>query len=109
MRTVVIVIDDNSPDGTAKIAESVSSRLGGIEVVRRRGARGYAAATKDAMQIALGQGYEVIATVEMPINYVDRAYGDSKMNTRIMRESMLLVTRWGIALRTGLGLKHLPR
>jgi dolichol-phosphate mannosyltransferase len=47
--------------------------------------------------------------IEVPINYVDRAYGDSKMNTKIMRESMLLVTRWGIALRTGIGRKHLPR
>jgi len=46
--------------------------------------------------------------VEVPINYVDRAYGDSKMNTKIMRESMLLVTRWGIALRTGIGRRHLP-
>jgi hypothetical protein len=46
---------------------------------------------------------------EMPINYVDRAFGDSKMNTRIMRESMVLVTGWGIALRTGIGRKHLPR
>ena len=47
--------------------------------------------------------------VESPIVYVDRAFGESKMNTRIMRESMVLVTRWGIALRTGIGRKHLPR
>ena len=47
--------------------------------------------------------------VESPIVYVDRAFGDSKMNTRIMRESMVLVTRWGFALRTGIGRKHLPR
>jgi len=26
-----------------------------------------------------------------------------------MRESMLLVTRWGLALRLGIGRKHLPR
>jgi len=31
------------------------------------------------------------------------------MNLRIMRESMLLVTRWGLALRLGIGRKHLPR
>jgi len=47
--------------------------------------------------------------VESPIVYVDRAFGESKMNTRIMRESMMLVTRWGFALRTGIGRKHLPR
>jgi dolichol-phosphate mannosyltransferase len=216
--TDILVVDDNSPDGTAKLAESVASQLGSIKVINRTGKRGYAAASREAMQSAIGGGYEVIATMdadfshdplvleqliaqvvngsslvigsryvaggkvtnwslfrrvlskwgnlytafclrlkikdctsgfraysakgltqinlgnltadgyafltemafvisrnglgkvtEMPINYVDRAFGDSKMNTRIMRESMLLVTRWGIALRTGIGRKHLPR
>ena len=47
--------------------------------------------------------------VEVPIIFHDRKYGKSKMNGRIIRESMLLVTRWGIALRMGIGRKHLPR
>jgi dolichol-phosphate mannosyltransferase len=213
----ILVVDDNSPDGTSQIANDVSERLGQIKVINRTGKRGYAAASRDAMRVAIGDGYEVVATmdadfshdpavlgrlvsridintalvigsryvaggqvtnwslfrrllsrwgnlytafclklrikdctsgfraysakhlaqinlteltadgyafltetafiisrkklgvVEVPINYVDRAFGDSKMNTRIMRESMLLVTRWGIALRTGIGRKHLPR
>jgi dolichol-phosphate mannosyltransferase len=69
-------------------------------------ADGYAFLTELAFVISRNNLGEV---VEVPINYVDRAYGDSKMNTKIMRESMLLVTRWGIALRTGIGRKHLPR
>ena len=216
--TDILVIDDNSPDGTAQIAETVAQQLGSIKVLNRTGKRGYAAASREAMQSALNAGYEIIATMdadfshdplvleqltaqvangsslvigsryvasgkvtnwslfrralsklgnlytafclrlkikdctsgfraysakslaqinlgnltadgyafltemafvisrnglgkvtELPINYIDRAFGDSKMNTRIMRESMLLVTRWGIALRTGIGRKHLPR
>ena len=50
-----------------------------------------------------------VKIVEVPIIFHDRKYGKSKMNGRIIRESMLLVTRWGIALRTGIGRKHLPR
>jgi len=46
--------------------------------------------------------------VKSPIVYIDRAFGESKMNTRIMCESMVLITRWGFALRTGIGRKHLP-
>ena len=216
--TDILVVDDNSPDGTSQIALRVADQLGRIKVLTRTGKRGYAAASRDAMRAAIDDGYEVVATmdadfshdpkileiiatrvnestalvigsryvaggqitnwplfrrllsrwgnlytafclrlkikdctsgfraysakslkqiklaeltadgyafltemafvisrneigsvVEVPINYVDRAYGDSKMNTKIMRESMLLVTRWGIALRTGIGRKHLPR
>ena len=216
--TNILVVDDNSPDGTSQIAKNVADQLGQIKVMTRSANRGYAAASRDAMRAAISDGYEVIATmdadfshdpavleqltsrinestalvigsryvaggqvtnwslfrrllsrwgnlytafclklnikdctsgfraysaksltyinlaeltadgyafltemafvisrnslgdvVEVPINYVDRAFGDSKMNTKIMRESMLLVTRWGIALRTGIGRKHLPR
>ena len=214
----ILVVDDNSPDGTSTIANEVADRLGQVKVMTRTANRGYAAASRDAMRAAISDGYEVIATmdadfshdpvvleqlvsrvndntvlvigsryvadgqvtnwplfrrllsrwgnlytafclnlkindctsgfraysakvltqinlaeltadgyafltemafvisrnnlgevVEVPINYVDRAFGDSKMNTKIMRESMLLVTRWGIALRTGIGRNHLPR
>ena len=216
--TDILVVDDNSPDGTSQIAQTVATQLGKITVMTRTGKRGYAAASRDAILAAIADGYEIVATMdadfshdplvleqliaqvangsslvigsryvadgkvtnwslfrrilskcgnlytafclrlkikdctsgfraysakslaqinlgnltadgyafltemafvisrndlgkvtEMPINYVDRAFGDSKMNTRIMRESMLLVTRWGIALRTGIGRKHLPR
>ena len=216
--TDILVVDDNSPDQTAKIAETLAAKLGSIKVINRTGRRGYAAASRDAMLAAINDGYDVIATmdadfshdpkvltklislvnsdtalvigsryvpgggvtnwslfrrvlskwgnsytafclrlkikdctsgfraystaslkeidlsnlkadgyaflsemafvisrkklgsiVESPIVYVDRAFGESKMNTRIMRESMVLVTRWGIALRTGSGRKYLPR
>ena len=216
--TDILVVDDNSPDGTSQIAQTVATQLGKITVMTRTGKRGYAAASRDAILAAIADGYEIVATMdadfshdplvleqliaqvangsslvigsryivggeitnwplfrrllsrwgnrytafclrlkikdctsgfraysakslaqinlgdltadgyafltemafvisrnglgkvtELPINYVDRAYGDSKMNTRIMRESMVFVTRWGIALRTGIGRKHLPR
>ena len=34
--------------------------------------------------------------VEHPITFVDREYGTSKMSGRIVAESMLLVTAWGV-------------
>ena len=216
--TDILVVDDNSPDGTSQIAQTVAAQLGKITVMTRTGKRGYAAASREAMLASINDKYDVIATmdadfshdpkvlpklislvnsdmalvigsryvpgggvtnwplfrrilsrwgnlytafclrlknkdctsgfraysakslaqinlagltadgyaflsemvfvishkklgaiVESPIVYVDRAFGDSKMNTQIMRESMLLVTRWGLALRTGIGRKHLPR
>jgi dolichol-phosphate mannosyltransferase len=35
--------------------------------------------------------------METPIVFADRRYGQSKMSGRIIVESMLLVTRWGIS------------
>jgi dolichol-phosphate mannosyltransferase len=43
--------------------------------------------------------------VETPIIFRDRTSGKSKMSLRIMVESMMLVTRWGIGDR----LKRLTR
>lgn len=36
---------------------------------------------------------------EVPITFVDRAYGTSKMSVRIMAESLTLVTAWGLRER----------
>ena len=68
--------------------------------------QGYAFQSEIIFRASMRGGGDI---VEAPIIFNDRKYGTSKMNTRIMRESMVLVTRWGIALRTGIGRKHLPR
>jgi dolichol-phosphate mannosyltransferase len=88
------------------------------------GFRGYTARSMRKIEIlkTISQGYAFASEtlfrasmrgekqiVEVPIIFHDRKYGKSKMNAKIIRESMLLVTRWGIALRTGIGRKHLPR
>ena len=38
-----------------------------------------------------------LAVREVPITFVEREYGDSKMSGGIVLESILLVTKWGIA------------
>ena len=45
---------------------------------------------------ALKAGFRV---VEVPITFVEREYGDSKMNQRIVIEALLRTTAWGIAHR----------
>lgn len=55
-------------------------------------AEGYAFLT-ELLRRAQFQGR---AVVEVPIRFVDRHYGDSKMSSRIIAESMLLVTGWGV-------------
>ncbi|AKT51889.1 polyprenol monophosphomannose synthase [Arsenicicoccus sp. oral taxon 190] len=42
-----------------------------------------------------------LAIREVPITFVEREIGDSKMNGDIVRESMLRITRWGLSHRGG--------
>lgn len=210
--TDILVVDDNSPDGTGELAEKVADDLGCIDVLHRPGKEGLGVAYREGFARALAQGYEVIVqmdcdfshdpaavgqlvaavvdgadcavgsryvpggstpnwplyrrllsrwgnrytsamlqldiadatggfrayraetlraihvettrsngyafmselahrmalaglrVVEVPITFVDRAFGTSKMSVRIMTESMIVVTRWGTAAR----LRHRP-
>lgn len=42
-----------------------------------------------------------LRVVEVPITFVEREFGDSKMSQRIVREAMQQVTRWGLRARLG--------
>jgi dolichol-phosphate mannosyltransferase len=56
------------------------------------GAEGYAFLTELVRRL-VAQGFRVMET---PIIFRDRRDGDSKMSGRIIVESMLLVTGWGV-------------
>ena len=58
-------------------------------------AEGYAFLTE--LVVRLARRNRTIA--EVPILFVDRELGTSKMSGRIIAESMMLVTRWGLAHR----------
>ncbi|MFM8664244.1 MAG: glycosyltransferase, partial [Acidimicrobiaceae bacterium] len=51
--TDILVVDDNSPDGTSQIAKEAADRLGRIKVMTRTSKRGYAAASRDGMRAAI--------------------------------------------------------
>ena len=51
----------------------------------------------DLARRAIAAGYTV---TEVPIEFIERERGDSKMSGRIVAEAMLLTTRWGLAKRT---------
>lgn len=65
--------------------------LAGIDAASTR-AEGYAFLTELVRRL-VRRGYRVM---ESPIVFADRRYGTSKMSSRIIVESMALVTKWGI-------------
>lgn len=51
----IIIIDDNSPDGTADIAEELSNTYKNIKVVRRPKKGGISSAVQDGLKVASGE------------------------------------------------------
>jgi len=79
-------------DATSGFRAYRSGALRGIEPGSTT-AEGYAFLTELVRRL-VRRGHEV---AEVPITFRDRERGTSKMSGRIIVESMLLVTRWGVA------------
>jgi dolichol-phosphate mannosyltransferase len=60
----VMVVDDNSPDGTGKIAEELASADPAVSVVHRAEKGGLGAAYKHGFRVALDAGYDVIGEMD---------------------------------------------
>ena len=65
----ILVLDDNSPDGTADIAERVGAELGQIEVLRRPEKRGLGNAYRAGFAIGIARGYEVICQIDADLSH----------------------------------------
>lgn len=72
----VIVADDNSPDGTGKLAEEVAEEIGRIEVLHRPGKAGLGAAYRHGFRYAIDQGYEAVCQMDADFSHDPRALPD---------------------------------
>jgi dolichol-phosphate mannosyltransferase len=60
----VLVVDDNSPDGTGKIAEELAAADDHVGVVHRTEKGGLGAAYKHGFRVALDEGFDVIGEMD---------------------------------------------
>jgi dolichol-phosphate mannosyltransferase len=65
----VLIVDDNSPDGTGALAESTAAELGQIKVLHRPGKQGLGSAYRNGFQIALDEGYEIIVSMDIDFSH----------------------------------------
>ena len=65
----IFVVDDNSPDGTSRVAESLASRFGNISVITRSGKGGLGTAVRVGMESALAQGCTHIMTMDADLSH----------------------------------------
>ena len=69
----VLVVDDNSPDGTAAAAEAVAVRLGRISVLRRPGKGGLGSAYRAGFAWGRARGYDVFVEMDADLSHDPRA------------------------------------
>ena len=118
----VLVVDDNSPDGTGTLADELAAEDAHIHVLHRTEKKGLGAAYIAGFRWALdeglrriglenlqSQGYSFqvdltvralragLVVIELPITFVQRALGSSKMNGVIVVEALWRVTLWGLS------------
>lgn len=60
----VLIVDDNSPDGSGRIAESLRERDGGVTVLHRPGKLGLGTAYVAGFQRGLERGYPLLLEVD---------------------------------------------
>ena len=88
----LIIVDDNSPDGTGRIADELAAADERIYVVHRRGKAGLGTAYLAGFEAALDQGYDTI--VEMGADGSHQPEELPKLLTALAGADIVLGSRW---------------
>jgi len=72
----VLVVDDNSPDGTGELADRIAKEDERVHVMHRPGKLGLGSAYLDAFRWGLDQGYEVILEMDTDLSHDPRYLPD---------------------------------
>jgi dolichol-phosphate mannosyltransferase len=65
----VLVVDDNSPDGTGRVADRLAAELDGVEVIHRAFKAGLGPAYIDGFRRALGAGAELVLQMDADFSH----------------------------------------
>ena len=68
-RADILVVDDNSPDGTAALAQAVAGELGQIDVLVRPRKDGLGNAYRHGFQVGMDRGYEVLMQMDADLSH----------------------------------------
>lgn len=72
----LLIVDDNSPDGTARIAEGLAEEMGTVEVLNRPAKTGLGHAYLAGFDHALARGAELIFEMDADFSHDPRYLGD---------------------------------
>ena len=60
----VLIVDDNSPDGTANIVEELQKHYANLHLIKRQGKDGLGSAYKEGYKWAISNGYNVVIQLD---------------------------------------------
>jgi dolichol-phosphate mannosyltransferase len=72
----ILLIDDNSPDGTGRLADELRKKLPEIHVIHRPGKLGLGTATLAAMQYAIEHDYDYLLNLDADFSHPPRFIPD---------------------------------
>ena len=67
--TDVLVVDDNSPDGTGELAEAAGAELGRIDVLHRPAKQGLGSAYREGFARVLADDYDVVVSMDADFSH----------------------------------------
>jgi len=65
----VLVVDDNSPDGTATVVQNIARKDSRVQVICRTTERGYGSATIAGMRYGIDNGFEALLTLDADFSH----------------------------------------
>jgi len=72
----ILIVDDNSPDGTGEIADGLAEELDAVEVLHRPGKNGLGRAYLAGFERALAGGAELVIEMDADFSHDPRYLGD---------------------------------
>jgi len=72
----ILVVDDNSDDGTADLAAAEAARLGNVEVLRRPAKSGLGSAYRAGFTVGIERGYDVLVQMDADLSHDPAALPD---------------------------------
>jgi dolichol-phosphate mannosyltransferase len=88
----VLVVDDNSPDGTGQLADALAAADSHVHVLHRAGKEGLGAAYRDGMRWGLTEGYDVL--VEMDADGSHQPEQLPRLLDRLQYADVVVGSRW---------------
>jgi dolichol-phosphate mannosyltransferase len=75
-RSSILIIDDNSPDGTGRIADELAAAMADVHVIHRPGKLGLGTATLAAMRYAIDHRFDYLLNLDADFSHPPRFMPD---------------------------------